>query len=315
MSTYAEVVKKLPMPTREQTGAFAEFVTGAHSWYKHLDIAPPSPFVFYLDPNAGRAMVHLSDNEVAFVDNTDESEKFHYTWQTTEAYRRRFGFWNYEAPYGRSFQFDSAEGVVDTAGSGLTILSPDGDWLPVPELLTRAGTAPLSALMWYPTFRPSSSPPALIEEEMRICCIFPVSLPFGYVRYAEDREALERLLPLLPGDMATALRSLLTLWTDQTYQRQRIETHRELDELHHKAATSDRPWDEVTRAGGGDALRRQAEEAWEATTSRRRERMLLEPLIEALDCERQRQIDVMVRAMNQFVEMLHAAGDAEGLLH
>jgi hypothetical protein len=51
------------------------------------------------------------------------------------------------------------------------------------------------------------------------------------------------------------------------------------------------------------------------TVSRKQERVLLEPLIAALDRERQRQIEVMIRAMNQFVEMLHAAGDAEGLLH
>lgn len=315
MSTYAKVVNKLPMPTQDQTRQFAEFVTSAHSWYKHLEIAPPSPFVFFLDPNAGRTMVHVSDNEVAFVDNTDESEQFHYTWQTTEAYRRRFGFWNYEAPYGRTFQYQSAEGIADTAGSGLLIHSPEGEWLPIPDRLVRVGTAQLTALMWYPTLPPSSSPPALIVEEMRICCIFPVSLPFGYVRYAEDREALERLLELLPDDMATALRSLLTLWTDQTYQRERTEIHRALDELYRKASASKRPRDETLRAGGEDTVRQQADEAWENSASRRQERMLLGPLVAALDRERQRQIDAMVRVMNLFVEMLHAAGDLPEPLH
>lgn len=120
MSTYAEVASKLPIPTQEQTREFAEFVTGAHSWYKHMRVHPPSPFVFFLDPNAGRAMVHLSDDEVVFVDNTDESSQFHYTWQTTEAYRRRFGFWNYEAPYVTSFRYQSIEGEVDTAGGRYT---------------------------------------------------------------------------------------------------------------------------------------------------------------------------------------------------
>jgi hypothetical protein len=142
-----------------------------------------------------------------------------------------------------------------------------------------------------------------------------VSLPFGNVSYTQDREALERLLDLLPDDMGTALRSLLTLWTDQTYQRERTEIHRALDELNRKAAASNRPWDETLRAGGGDTVRQQANEAWENSASRRQERMLLEPLIAALDRERQRQIDAMVRAMNLFVEMLHAAGDLAEPLH
>jgi len=303
------------MPTPEQTRAFAVYVTGAHSWYKHLGFAPPSPFVFYLDPNAGRAMIHVSDDEVAFVDHTDESEKFHYTWQTTESYRQHFGFWNYEAPYGRSFVYESSEGVVDTAGTGLQILSAEGEWCPIPDRLTHAGTAPLSALMWYPSWRSTSSPPSLGEEEMRICCIFPVSLPFGGVRYAEDCEAIERVLPLLPDDMAMALRSLLTLWKDQSYQRERAETHRALEELYSKAAASNRPWDETLRAGDRDMVWQQAHDAWEISGSRRQECRLLEHLITALDRERQRQIDGMVRAMNQFVEMLQAAGAMEGPLH
>jgi hypothetical protein len=314
MSAYAEVVSKLPMPTQAQTRQFAEFVTSAHSWYKHLEIAPPSPFVFFFDPNAGRTMVHVSDDEVAFVDNTDESEQFHYTWQTTEAYRRRFGFWNYEAPYGRTFQYQSDEGVADTAGSGLLILSPEEEWLPIPDRLARVGTAQLTALMWYPTFPPSSSPPPLIGQEMRICCIFPVSLPFGNVSYTQDREALERLLELLPDDMGTALRALLALWTDQAYQRERAETHRAYEEYSNAERAKGR-YGEASTADPGFVLYQQAMEKWEKTASRQQERVLLEPLIAGLDSERERQIEVMVGAMTQFVEMLHAAGNLPELLH
>lgn len=52
--SYLDIIGQLPIPTAEQTRNFAEYVAGAHSWYKHLPVYPPAPFVFYLDPNAGR---------------------------------------------------------------------------------------------------------------------------------------------------------------------------------------------------------------------------------------------------------------------
>src|SRR5512132_3859683 len=129
MNRYGEFARKLPLPSDEQTRRFAEYVTSAHSWYKHLRVQPPVPFVFYLDPNSGRSMVHVSEDEVAFVDNVDEKEAFHYTWQKTESYRRRFGHWNYHAPYGTSLQVQRDEGVVDTAGTGLMTLFDEAGWL------------------------------------------------------------------------------------------------------------------------------------------------------------------------------------------
>jgi len=299
------------MPSAEQTRAFAEFVTGAHSWYKHLRIEPPSPFVFFLDPNAGRAMIRVAEDEVAFVDQTDEGEKFHYTWQTTETYRRRFGFWNYEAAYGRSFRYRSNEGVVDTAGSGLRILSSAGASHAVPEPLVHAGTALVSALMWYPRWRSEAAEIQQFEQEMRICCILPVGLPFGGVMYERNREWLKEVFPLLPDDIAGALRLLLALWTSDAYQRELAETHRAHDE-YCKALKRPEP---ASTASPGFILFRQCREKWEMSVPRREEHTLLQPLITALDRARERQLELMVRAMNQFIAILHAAGDLTGRVH
>ena len=112
---YLEVIKKLPIPTESQTDQFALFVSDAHSWYKHLPLYPGQPFFFYLDPNAGRSLVRTQTGDMVFVDITDDSPLFHYTWQTTEQYRKRFGFWNYYAPYGSSFLFAGEGGVIDTS--------------------------------------------------------------------------------------------------------------------------------------------------------------------------------------------------------
>ena len=125
-SEYVRVIRQLPRPTLAQTERFARFVSGAHSWYKHLSIRPKAPFVFYLDPGAGMNLVRTPTGETALLDITDESTRFHYTWQKTEDYRRRFGYWTYHAAYGTSFLFAGEGGMVSTAGAGLRVLTELG---------------------------------------------------------------------------------------------------------------------------------------------------------------------------------------------
>jgi hypothetical protein len=144
---YLSVIRQLPRPTLAQTERFARYVSGAHSWYKHLPVRPKVPFVFYLDPGAGMNRVHTRTREVALVEITDKSKRFHYTWQKTEDYRRRFGFWNYHAPYGMSFMFAGEGGVVSTAGAGLKVLTTEGDWVSVPPELIDKGTAQVNAMV------------------------------------------------------------------------------------------------------------------------------------------------------------------------
>lgn len=73
--------RPLPIPTAEQTESFAEYVVGAHSWYKHLPCTPPgAPFVVFLDPNAGRDL---------------GAAGFHYSWMPRAEYLAKFGHWHY----------------------------------------------------------------------------------------------------------------------------------------------------------------------------------------------------------------------------
>ena len=94
---YVNAIRQLPRPTLAQTERFARFVSSAHSWYKHLPVCPQVPFVFYLDPGSGMSLVRTRTGETALVEVTDQSTPFHYTWQKTQDYRRRFGHWNYHA--------------------------------------------------------------------------------------------------------------------------------------------------------------------------------------------------------------------------
>lgn len=65
-------------PTPEQYDNFVEHIANAHSWYKHLPIWQGTPFTLFFDPNAGSGY-------------TEENPRPHYSWKTTEEYRKRFG--------------------------------------------------------------------------------------------------------------------------------------------------------------------------------------------------------------------------------
>ena len=150
--SYLEIIRQYPIPTGEQTREFAAYVASAHSWYKHLPVYPPMPFRFYLDPNAGRSTSISEDGEIKFEDIVDESTRFHYTWQLTETYRERLGYWNYLAPYGTHFLIPRGQDVIDTKQSGHTrsgpaIFMPEVGWIMLPDALVQAGTAGVTALI------------------------------------------------------------------------------------------------------------------------------------------------------------------------
>jgi len=210
---YVAAIKQLPRPTDEQTDQFVEFVSGAHSWYKHLPVYPGSPFYFYLDPNAGRSMVHLQTGDVTFVDRTDESERFHYTWQPTQTYRNRFGFWNYYAPYGTFFLCSRKEGIVDTRGSvgidraderssrrtGPVILVPEVGWLEVPDDLLDAGEVLLTAL---------------VHSWRNFLCYWAL-LPGGETERVRFSDLYEKHPDCFPEEVARGISLLNALWGDE----------------------------------------------------------------------------------------------------
>jgi hypothetical protein len=80
--------RSLPWPTEEQCEAFVTHVCDAHSWYKHLSLRNGGEFCFFLAKDAGAGY-------------SEESPRPHYSWQTTEEYRSRFGFLDFTHPGGR----------------------------------------------------------------------------------------------------------------------------------------------------------------------------------------------------------------------
>jgi hypothetical protein len=93
--TYAELVAALPLPTLEQTWAFAEHVADNHSWYKHLPLFPPgATFVFFLAPHVGE---EIERTDTGYVTRPlDRGDYFrHHSRYATDEYREQFGHWDY----------------------------------------------------------------------------------------------------------------------------------------------------------------------------------------------------------------------------
>ena len=54
LEQYVALLDGVPMPTQQQKENFVEYVSHAHSWYKHLPLYHPGwPFYFFLDKYAG----------------------------------------------------------------------------------------------------------------------------------------------------------------------------------------------------------------------------------------------------------------------
>jgi hypothetical protein len=54
LSNYRGYVGELPRPSEGQIEGYVQFVSQAHSWYKHLPLLPPGqPFHSFVDPFSG----------------------------------------------------------------------------------------------------------------------------------------------------------------------------------------------------------------------------------------------------------------------
>jgi hypothetical protein len=146
-SRYLVEVRRLPRPSNAQVDAFVEYVTVAHSWYKHLPAAPPGKlFLFFLNPNAGRERGARRSGS-SYRDRTTDTprdERFHYTWRPTAEYVQLFGHLDYFASAGTSFLVPTMRGVLDTRAVP-EIQASDGAWLELPEEIRTLGAVHLTS--------------------------------------------------------------------------------------------------------------------------------------------------------------------------
>jgi hypothetical protein len=98
---YLDLLSDIPLPTQEQKKNFVEYVSHAHSWYKHLPMHQPgAPFYFFLDKYAGYDRFVQKDG-TAFLE-ARVTQGFHYSASPTAEYLACFGHLAFSCGYGKT---------------------------------------------------------------------------------------------------------------------------------------------------------------------------------------------------------------------
>jgi hypothetical protein len=99
MPQYLDLLAGVPLPTQQQKENFAVYVSGAHSWYKHLPYHLPGRlFYFFIDKYAGFDRVLLKDGTAAMRERVQRG--FHYSDIPTNEYRSKSGHLAYSCAAG-----------------------------------------------------------------------------------------------------------------------------------------------------------------------------------------------------------------------
>jgi hypothetical protein len=96
-------LRSLHRPTDEQYRAFAKHIGEAHSWYKHLPLLTGGQFVVFVAPDSGIGrLVARHEGSGYRLETppegpvfTEANPRLHYSWTTSDEYRRRFGYLDY----------------------------------------------------------------------------------------------------------------------------------------------------------------------------------------------------------------------------
>ena len=145
LSKYIDLIEGVPLPTRQQRENFVEFVSHAHSWYKHLPAAlPGSPFYFFVDKYAGWDRVIAEDGTAAFSERAEQG--FHYSAIPTGQYRTRFGHLAYSSDSGVTVFLEETP-LVLPRDHVPAVPSDDAQMCGLPTEILKAGVAHLTAVI------------------------------------------------------------------------------------------------------------------------------------------------------------------------
>ena len=143
---YLALLEGLPFPDTEQRRNFVDYVTSAHSWYKHLPrYLPGAPFFFFIDRFAGCDWVALRDGSYGITERQEAG--FHYSDIPTLEYRTRFGFLGYSCEEGTAV-FPLGRGdLALPRDKMIAIPGEDGQPSGIPQAVLNAGRVELTAMI------------------------------------------------------------------------------------------------------------------------------------------------------------------------
>ena len=134
---YKEIVRTLPKPEPYQIDNFIEMVSMDHSWYKHLSIRRDTPFVFVLNPNAGRKLLNVKRNDL-----NRELDCFEFDVDERNRYQERFSHWQYFTKEYTVTNMPNLHGDNRESGNfiGLRIVNDLGIAMSIPKEVIKRGT-------------------------------------------------------------------------------------------------------------------------------------------------------------------------------
>lgn len=89
---------------------FVDFVSSAHSWYKHLPLVPPGiPFHFFLNPHVACDMDRLPTRRIAYRKRLKRG--FHYSEWPTSEYLKKCGYLDYRCLEGEGMIVKPIQGA------------------------------------------------------------------------------------------------------------------------------------------------------------------------------------------------------------
>lgn len=150
VTEYLNLLSAVPLPSTQQKSEFAEFVSSAHSWYKHLPPnLPGQPFYFFIDKYAGCNRLLQKDGTAVLVERPEQG--FHYSDLPTTEYRSRFGYLAFSCSSGTSV-FVADWPLVHSRDKVAAVPGDDGKMYGIPREILEVGEARLTAMI-----HPSSS--------------------------------------------------------------------------------------------------------------------------------------------------------------
>lgn len=139
MMKYKDLIEEYTKkPTEQQITDFVEYVSNAHSWYKHiLGIGNSTEFYLYINPVAGYARIRDRETkELKFQVKQKGDRFFHYNEMATEDYHSRFGHLTFSCNEGTRIFYNTKDGVSDAKLSQPVLHLPDGSNVEMPESIS-----------------------------------------------------------------------------------------------------------------------------------------------------------------------------------
>jgi len=149
MEAYRKTAGALPIPSEKQIAGFVDFVSSAHSWYKHLPLVPPGvPFHFFLNPYVACDMRLLPCGEIEY--RKRRKNGFHYSEWPTGRYLEECGHLDYRcfghtAPIVMLIKGAPTEENIQAQLQGEA--AKEKRSFQVPEEILRAGTVNLTGII------------------------------------------------------------------------------------------------------------------------------------------------------------------------